>query len=164
MNQVRNQVNRLQRENNTLTLKLDKLECQAAQLRETENRLATITEQQNTNANTFIYEVKQNKIVQDEIQQLLINDVMQNMLSALLRADSDQNFTIDPEEVDILIMRVKSLPGVEGVDESRIKQILLKKGSGLDAILEVVTDLTSEKPDGTKALVQVSAKGLVVPP
>jgi len=164
MNEVRAEVNRLQVENNSLTLSLNKLEAKAAQLRETESKLASITEKQNTNTNAFIYEVKQNQLVQDEIQEMLVNEVMQDMLSALLRADRDQDFTIDPDEVDVLILRVKSLPGVEGVDEIRIKEILLKRGSGLDAILEVVTDLTTAKHEGTKALVQVSARGLVLPP
>lgn len=159
-------MNHLQRENNTLTLSLNQLEQQATQLQQTETKLANITNTQNMNTNTFIYEVKQNKLVQDEIQDILISKVMQNMLEALLRADLDQDFYIDPQEVDILILRVKALPGVEGVNEERIKTILLHKGSTLDAILQVVTDLTTTTNQNSTGapLVQVSAKGLVVPP
>lgn len=164
LNQVREQVNRLQRENNTLHASVNQLEQQVVELHETETKLSSITEQQNTNTSTFVYEVKQNQLVQDEIQELLMSEVMNNMLSALLRSDLDQDFLIDPEEVDILILRVKALPGVEGVDEVRIKNILLRKGSSMDAILEVVTDLTTTKNGTGAPLVQVSAKGLVVPP
>ena len=160
---MRHEVNRLQRENNTLHASLNKLETQVDDLQACETKLANLTQQQNTNTNAFIYEVKQNALVQQEIQELLVTQVMQNMLSALLRADLDQDFLIDPEEVDILILRVKALPGVEGVDEVRIKDILLRKGSTLDAILEVVTDLTTNKSKSNGApLVQVSAKGLVI--
>jgi len=162
LNQVRGEVNRLQRENNTLTNSLDELEVQASQLRQEEEKLNMITKQQGKNTNTFLYEMKQNQLVLEEIQDLLVNEVMQNMISALLRADLDRDFMIDPEEIDILIVRVKALPGVEGVDEVRIRQILLKRGSGLDVILEVVKDLTTPKKDGSRALVQVSAKGLVI--
>ena len=161
-NHVREEVNRLQVENNHLTLSLNNLALQVSKLHQAEANLADIVDKQGTNTNTFIYEVKQNAIVQEEIQQLLVTEVVHNMLSALLRADRDQDYMIDPEEVDVLILRVKALPGVEGVDEARIKEILLKKGNGLDAILEVVTELTAKK-DGSKALVQVSAKGLIVP-
>lgn len=166
INQIRNEVNRLQQENNTLAASVNELEVQAAQLKTAETQLANITKTQGTNVNTFLYEVKQNQLVLDEIQELLVNDVMQSMLSALLRADRDQDFTIDPEEVDILLLRVKALPGVQGVDEVRIKEILLKRGSGVEAILEVVADLTTTPslPDGSSQppLVQVSAKGLII--
>jgi hypothetical protein len=162
VNQVRSEVNRLQRENNKLHASNNKLETQVDNLQTCEAKLANITQEQSTNSNTFIYEVKQNALVQEEIQELLMMDVMQNVLSTLLQADSDGDFQIDPEEVDMLILRVKMLPGVEGVDEARIKDILLSKGSTLDAIWEVVNDLTTNKNKGGKPMVQVSAKGLVI--
>jgi hypothetical protein len=160
VNQVRSEVNRLQRENNKLHASNNKLETQVDDLQTCEAKLANITQEQNTN--TFIYEVKQNALVQEEIQELLMMNVMQNVLSALLQADSDGDFQIDPEEVDILILRVKMLPGVERVDEARIKDILLSKGSTLDAIWEVVNDLSTNKNKSGKPMVQVSAKGLVI--
>lgn len=162
VNQVRSEVNRLQRENNKLHASNNKLETQVDDLQTCEAKLANITQEQNTNTNTFIYEVKQNALVQEEIQELLMMNVMQNVLSALLQADSDGDFQIDPEEVDILILRVKMLPGVERVDEARIKDILLSKGSTLDAIWEVVNDLSTNKNKSGKPMVQVSAKGLVI--
>jgi cell division protein FtsB len=162
VNQVRSEMNRLQRENNKLHASNNKLETQVDDLQTCEAKLANITQEQNTNTNTFIYEVKQNALVQEEIQELLMMNVMQNVLSALLQADSDGDFQIDPEEVDILILRVKMLPGVERVDEARIKDILLSKGSTLDAIWEVVNDLSTNKNKSGKPMVQVSAKGLVI--
>jgi hypothetical protein len=108
--------------------------------------------------NTFVYEVKQNRIVQNDIEKLLVMDVMQNVISTIMRADCDQDFVIDPEEVDMLIMRVKALPGVEKVDEAHLKELLLKGGSGLEAVMTVVRNLME-----TKDLVRVSTRGLALP-
>jgi hypothetical protein len=157
-NHVRGEVNRLQLENNNLTLQVDNLKSQSAKLSAVEGQLESLLRSQNTQTNTFLYEVKQNKIVQDEIQKLLVIEVMQNIISTVMKADCDQDFLIDPEEVDVLILRVKALPGVEKVDEARLKGTLLKKGSGLEAVLKVVQDLMNDD-----TLVQVSTRGLVLP-
>jgi hypothetical protein len=158
-NQVRQEVNRLQLENFSLTVSVDNLKNQSMKLQNVEGQLAALLENQNIQTNTFVDQVKQNKIVQNEIEKLIVVDVMQNVISTIMGADCDQDFIIDPEEVDVLILRVKALPGVEKVDEPRLKETLLKEGSGLEAVMKVVRNLTEEKDN---SLVQVSARGLVL--
>jgi hypothetical protein len=148
----------LQLENNNLTLQIDNLKSQSAKLSAVEGQLESLLRSQNMQTNTFLYEVKQNKIVQEEIQKLIAIEVMQNVISQIMKADCDQDFLIDPEEVDVLILRVKALPGVEKVDEARLRGTLLTKGSGLEAVLTVVQNLTNDT-----TLVQVSTRGLVLP-
>jgi hypothetical protein len=149
----------LQLENFNLTVSVDNLKHQSTKLQNVEGHLSALLENQNMQTNKFVHEVKQNKIVQDEIEKFLVIDVMQNVISTIMRADCDQDFVIDPEEVDALILRVKALPGVEKVDEARLKETLLKEGSGLEAVMQMVRNLTEEKD---KTLVQVSARGLVM--
>jgi hypothetical protein len=149
----------LQLENFSLTVSVDNLKHQSIKLQNVEGHLSALLENQNMQTNKFVDEVKQNKIVQDEIEKFLVIDVMQKVISTIMRADCDQDFVIDPEEVDALILRVKALPGVEKVDEARLKETLLKEGSGLEAVMRMVRNLTEEKD---KTLVQVSARGLVM--
>lgn len=138
---------------------MDNLKGQSKKLEEVQGQLSTLLESQNMNTSTFVYEVKQNRLVQNEIEKLLVMDVMQNVISTIMRADCDQDFVIDPEEVDALILRVRALPSVEKVDEARLREMLLREGSGLEAVMKVMRNLME-----TKDLVQVSTRGLVVLP
>jgi hypothetical protein len=136
---------------------VDNLKVQSIKLEQVDSQLSRLLESQNIQTNTFVYEVKQNKLVQNEIEKLLVMDVMQDIISTIMRVDCDQDFIIDPEEVDILIMRVKALRGVEKVDEARLKETL--QGSGLEAVMKVIKNLMDNQD-----LVQLSARGLVVLP
>jgi hypothetical protein len=149
----------LQLENFNLTVSVDNLKHQSTKLQNVEGQLATLLVNQNMQTTAFVDQVTQNKIVLDEIEKMLKIDVMQNIISTIVQADRDQDFIIDPEEVNALILRVKALPGVEKVDEVRLKETLLRKGSGLEAVTKMVRNLMEEK-DST--LVQVSARGLIM--
>ena len=61
----------------------------------------------------------------------------------------------------MLIVRIKALPGVDRVDETRIRAKLL--GSGMEAVVDVVRNLMDEQDDGSEKLVQVSTRGLTMP-
>ena len=78
----------------------------------------------------------------------------------VMRADMDQDFQIDPEEVDALILRIKTLPGVEMVDEAQIRALLRQQGNGLDAVMAMVRNIHSQSQD--KKLVQVNSRNLLM--
>jgi hypothetical protein len=79
-------------------------------------------------------------------------EVTQNVLGTVIRADMNQDFVIGPEEVDTLILRLKTLPGVESVDEAQRRALLLSKGNGLDKVVAMVRNLQSQSPQ-TKSII-----------
>eukprot|EP00542_Grammatophora_oceanica_P014817 CAMPEP_0194030674 /NCGR_PEP_ID=MMETSP0009_2-20130614/4061_1 /TAXON_ID=210454 /ORGANISM="Grammatophora oceanica, Strain CCMP 410" /LENGTH=307 /DNA_ID=CAMNT_0038670655 /DNA_START=11 /DNA_END=934 /DNA_ORIENTATION=+ len=146
-NALRQDVNRLQEENNDLELQNDRLQEQANQVKDLEAGLQDVLEKQGTNVNAFVKSVKENGEILKEIEKNLMYDVMQNVMSTIMRADLDGDFQIDPEEVTILILRLKQLPGVEDVDEAAIHRMLEQRGNGLDKVMAFVKDLMADKEE-----------------
>lgn len=159
-NDLRKDVNRLQVENNDLANQADRLQKKTSRLASIEKGLSSTLERQGTSTDTFVQQVKENAKVQAEMEHFLMMDIMQNILTTVIRSDMDSDFQIDPEEVNALILRIKTLPGVEGVDETQIRALLLTQGNGLDAVVAMVKNIHLQT--GEKKLIQVSSKNLLM--
>lgn len=159
-NKLREEVNRLQEENNVLDTQVTELQVKADQVTKCEQNLSAITDSQGTNVAAFVDSVKQNGIVQNKIEELLLVEVMQNILTAVIRADTDMNFQIGEHEMQMLLIRIKSLPGVENVEEAQIRQLLQESGGGIHNIVSLVKNL--HKADVSRRLVHVSSRALVL--
>lgn len=56
--------------------------------------------------------VEESREVQNQMTHALMRNVMQDVLTTLLRSDRDQNLTVEPGEVKFLEMRLQSMPGI----------------------------------------------------
>jgi hypothetical protein len=146
-NALRQEVNRLQEENNDLEGQVDRLERQTKLVKELEQGLDGILREQNTTIDTFVHSVKENAKIQMELQDLLMWDVLQNVMTTVFRADVDNDFQIDPEEVNMLLLRIKQIPGVESVQDDEIRRLLALHGNGLDAVVNFIRSLKNQ-PQG----------------
>jgi len=50
-------------------------------------------------------------------------EVMQQIMTAVLATDADKDFIVDPPEVEVLILRLKNLPGID-FDEAGFRALL----------------------------------------
>lgn len=153
-------MNRLQLENNDMSHQTDRLQRKADRVKHIESGLETILAAQGQSTDMFVRSVKENAIIQAEMEQLLATEVVQSILTTVIRSDMDQDFQIDPEEINALILRIKTLPGVEGVDETQIRALLQQQGNGLDAVVAMVRNIHSQPTD--KKLVQVNSRNLLM--
>ena len=159
-NALRQEVNHLQVDNNDMTMQVNSLKRQSERVKQIESGLNTIIASQGQSMETFVKTVKENGQIQIEIESLLLLDVTQSIIMTVMRADMDQDFQIDPEEVDALILRIKTLPGVEMVDEAQIRALLRQQGNGIDAVMAMVRNIHSQSQD--KKLVQVNSRNLLM--
>lgn len=159
-NALRQEVNHLQVDNNDMTMQVNSLKRQSERVKQIESGLNTIIASQGQSMETFVKTVKENGQIQIEIESLLLLDVTQSIIMTVMRADMDQDFQIDPEEMDALILRIKTLPGVEMVDEAQIRALLRQQGNGLDAVMAMVRNIHSQSQD--KKLVQVNSRNLLM--
>ena len=142
----------MQLENNDTSHQVDRLQQKADRVKHIESGLQAILAAQGQTTDTFVRSVKENASVQAEMEQLLATEVVQSILTTVIRSDMDQDFQIDPEEINALILRIKTVPGVEGVDETQIRTLLQQYGNGLDAVVAMVKNIHTQTPD--KKLVQ----------
>eukprot|EP00549_Striatella_unipunctata_P004934 CAMPEP_0118723250 /NCGR_PEP_ID=MMETSP0800-20121206/31899_1 /TAXON_ID=210618 ORGANISM="Striatella unipunctata, Strain CCMP2910" /NCGR_SAMPLE_ID=MMETSP0800 /ASSEMBLY_ACC=CAM_ASM_000638 /LENGTH=274 /DNA_ID=CAMNT_0006631655 /DNA_START=59 /DNA_END=883 /DNA_ORIENTATION=+ len=114
-NELREHVNTLQIENNKLSSSIDDLESNVDALEEVEKNLRSLC---NTdNLDRLKYVIKENGRVQKQIKEHLEAEVMQSVLTTVMRSDRDGNFTISGNEMKYLLMRMRNMPNVEFEEE-----------------------------------------------
>ena len=92
------------------------------------------------------------------MDKLLNAQVIVQLMSVVIGVDRDQSFTLSEKEVNELILRVKSMQGVQGVDEQQIRNYLAQH-SGIEGIYSIIQSIQDSKQ---KSLIQVSSRALVV--
>jgi hypothetical protein len=87
--------------------------CSSIRLQQAESSLGQISETQEVSLDKLVEQVQQYKQIQAEVRKDLTSKIKQTLLSVVMASDIDMDYIIDPEEVDVLIMRMKALPSIE---------------------------------------------------
>ena len=72
----------------------------------------------------YIYLIEQHQLLREKMRTKIIQQIVQSMLSALVQCDSDENYTLNPNEIERLIRRLKHIEGII-FHEERFRQALL---------------------------------------
>lgn len=136
-NALRHEVNRLQIENNKLHSEVNQLESQVFQLQEREERLAIITKEQGTSVDTFVKLVKENRQTTDEMKMCVKADTMQTLVQAILSSDFDSSAQFSAQEVQILNVRLRNIPGIR-VNSKALQKAVQSSQRTLEDVLSLV--------------------------
>lgn len=140
INRVRKDVNRLMRINVSLTENVNGVETEAKRLDSIEKNLQTALDERQTDMKTFMNLLKTNKETQEKMKFCIKEVVSQEIIEQVVRSDRDQDFIIDPEEIDMLLVRLGTLDGLD-IDEARFRKKMEEKGSSLTAVIGVIRNL-----------------------
>jgi len=141
---VQREVNRLETENERLSQSVQTLASSVERLEDVEQALDVITATQGQNVSLFEEQVAENRNILAKMQNNLKANVLQNLLSVIIRSDTDGDFQISPTEQDELIKRVQTINGVE-LHEDRFRAAIQKSGGSLQAVMDVVKNLLSDE-------------------
>merc|ERR1712176_675718 len=103
-------------------------------LEDVEQALDVITQTQGRSVAAFAEQVKENRDILGQMQKHLRANVLQNLLQVVIRSDQDDNMTIEEDEIDDLINRIK-------------EAIRSSKGS-LSAVMDIIKNLMAEDNSG----------------
>lgn len=89
--------------------------------------------------------VAEQRIVQDAIRHKIQQKVMQKLLDIVMKADKDNNYALGPKEIELLIIRLGLVKGVE-FNEARFRQMLAEDASihSIFAMLRSMRDREDE--------------------
>jgi len=105
-----------------------------------EGQLDGIVGRQGDNAWEFMKSVKENKKVLEGLKEQMEARVLQDLISVLFQADRDSDYQIDPEEIDMLLLRFDNFTGVT-YDADKFKAAMKKKGYNLNAVIDIVDNI-----------------------
>jgi len=153
LNKLRHQVNELSRQNAILAGQVDQLETVQQRLAETESKLRQLSVLHGQSVDVLVAQVQEFRKIQAKMEDNLQAKVIQNLISVVLTADLDQDFLIDPEEIDHLEFRLKCIDGVD-FSETNFRKALAESGPNtinvreggfsIKAVLAVIKNLMDE--------------------
>ncbi|KAL7565531.1 hypothetical protein ACA910_003810 [Epithemia clementina (nom. ined.)] len=121
INQTREQVNRLTIQNNRFSQENDRLEVEVGELKELDHKFYTICKKSGTNVEEMKNLIKENGEIQKQMRKILDAQQLQDIFSAIVRSDTNQDFQLTDEELDRCMLRLK---GYNVVDKERLKDTL----------------------------------------
>jgi len=142
-NELRQHVNSLQVENNTLAASIDTLEVNVGKLEGVEAALTQIAKDANTDSTRLVKIVTEMKGIQTKIKANLEREVMQSVLQVLVQADSNQDFCLNAGEKEMLVLRLSSLPGV-AFDEKNFRKMMGSKDLKLSDLMGMLRNLMDD--------------------
>jgi len=138
---VKAEVDKLQQENVRLGKNVDELTTSVQHLEDVQQALSAITSTQDHSIDTFKKQVEDNKTILKQMQSNLKASVLQNLLSVILRSDTDGDLVIDEAEIASLVRRIQNISGVN-VNEDRFRQAI--SGKSVQAVMEIVKNLLND--------------------
>lgn len=131
-------VDTLSNENERLSNNVEDLTTSVQKLSDIQEALDTITAQQGQSVQAFEEMVQENRSMLESMQTNLKANVLQNLVSVIIRSDTDQDMIMDDAEIDHLMRRIQNLSGVE-LHEDRFRKKIANKS--IADVMEVVKNL-----------------------
>jgi hypothetical protein len=153
-NKLRASVNDFSEENAKLTGNNDRLEAEIAPLKESEEKLSQIAEENGSNVEKLTGLVKDNQVTLDEMHKIQRQDVVQSLMQVLLDADRNEDGTLSNQEVKRLRTRVKNLPSIE-VNEDLFER-KLKDHRQVSAFLNIVNQVSDDTVPADERIFKIS--------
>ncbi|ACI65340.1 predicted protein [Phaeodactylum tricornutum CCAP 1055/1] len=150
---IQEEVDRFSDENHRLSSNIDHLTGSVNNLKDVEDALQILTQQQGKSVNAFAKQVQENKSILAQMQTNLKANVLQNLLSVILRSDTDQDMKISEAEVSDLTRRINNMAGVR-VHENRFRNAIQNKS--VADVMEVVKNLLNDNIPDSERIFELS--------
>lgn len=143
-NDLRHTVNDFADENVKLKNNNIRLEAELVPLKETEAKLEAIAEKSGSDANKLRDMVKDNQATLDAMNLALKEDVIQDMMEAVLQSERDVDGHFSDAELKRLMLRLKGLPSIQ-VDQDKFLE-RTKIHRSISDVLKVMKTIYDDVP------------------
>lgn len=144
-NELRRRARYFIQERERLHRTLGRMDEKLAQLHYVPQELHALTKNNQQSVDRLTGIVRENRTIQDSIRTKLRQKVLQQILGVVVNADRNSDWALAPAEVESLIIRLRSVPGVV-FDEGKFRQIL-SDDTSLHAVLKVIRSLEEKDDD-----------------
>jgi hypothetical protein len=88
-------------------------------------------------------QLETSKDILDKMQENLMADVLQNLISVVLVCDKDGDLTLGDEEINSLIIKMEGVNGID-LNQDLLRAKLVEKGRSLNAVLDVCKNILDD--------------------
>lgn len=144
---VKREVGRLSAENRRLRDAMGDLKHTIDDLEDMETALDVITGTQGHSVEAYAEHVEEIAEILVQMQKNLKAYVLQNLLQVVIHHDRDHDMLIEESDIGDLIRRIRKINGVEVV-EKEFRELVMKSGGSLAAIMDIIKDSMAEGEEG----------------
>jgi len=132
---MRLEMDRLAAENKRLKYEVERLESTVGSMEDIENALDEITKQQGASIEALQEQVDYQRGILEEMREDARSGMLQNLLTVIIASDEDGDFTIDPDEIDVLVENIRGA-GFK-VNHANFAKVVEEKNGSIQAVLEI---------------------------
>lgn len=140
---LKEEVDFMTAENDRLEESVKELTATLSRLEEVEGALNALNDVSGQSVEEFRGQVETNKKILMDMRVNLKANVRQNLLSVLIRSDTDGDGTIDAREIETLIKRIQNVNGLK-INEDNFRAAIVKSGGSLRAVMDIVKDMLTD--------------------
>lgn len=143
-NNLRQQANYFVQERERLHRSMERMDQKIASLSHVPKELERLSQKSSANYGRLVTIVEEQEDVQEAIRRKLRQRVIQSIMGVCVQADRNADFALSPSEIDVLVVRLKMIEGIE-FHEERLRATL-SQDSSIKYVLKVIRSLV-EKED-----------------
>jgi uncharacterized protein YoxC len=133
---LESEVQQLQHENERLSTQVNQLESSVLHLQEMSSTLDAVRETEGKTLDELEQQLEQSRQIFNSMQDNLMGNILQNLISVVLNCDKDGDMVLSDEEIDTIILKMEGINGIDLNDEL-LREALVQNGRSLNAILDV---------------------------
>ena len=111
-NELRTQINAFNQMNDELTKSVASIEDETEKIEQVNNELQIYAKSAGTTADRLVELCQEQQDINTEMQQHLQAKVLQQIVTITLQSDTNQNYIVSENEMNVLIERLQQIPGV----------------------------------------------------
>ncbi len=111
-NELRTQINSFNQINDQLTKSIASIEDDTEKIEQVNTELQVVANSTGTTANRLIELCNEQQDINAQLQKHLQAKIIQQIVTITLQSDTNQNYIVSENEVNILIQRLQQIPGV----------------------------------------------------
>ena len=141
---IRDAIAALKQEADELKIKVDELSSNAEQLeeeakrsREVESKLDSLVSSSGITVDDFTELVKENKKIQEDIEQNLKHTAMEDLFSVIINVDWDADYKVEGDEVLIVSYKLQHIDGLQDLDQTTFMKEIEKRGNSVPSIFSI---------------------------
>lgn len=158
--ELRQHASGLKKENETLKASIDEFESKIDRLKGVQDGFEELVAKSNCNANKLISIVKETKKVHNQMELILKARLMQDVLANILRVDRSEDFVIDENEMEILLLRMSMQHGLRFKEERFRKKLAMTDDRSIKTLMRMFRNLLDDNPDDDDQLFSMSSSHL----
>jgi len=135
-NELKKENDKFRAQNEQLRAEAERLNQIVEEMEDTRNALDAITKNQGQTIEEFEEQVEELKEHLMELMEDSKSNLLQNLLTIIIASDKDGDFSIDPEEVDDMIINIEKA-GDFGVNKKLFRETVEQTGGDIQAILNM---------------------------